>query len=122
MKESGKTRQRALDAKEIRDQQRRHEASGLCVTAFCRREGVAESTFYQRRAQLKQGRRATHRVVGAMTDSKGGACFIDAGPIVMAVPSDSAVRTQREAAGEPAAGIEVRLELGGGLVLYVRKT
>ena len=122
MKVSGTTTHRALDAKEVREQQRRYEASGLCVTAFCRGEGVAESTFYQRRATLKRGKRATHWVVGTMTDSKGGACFIDAGPIVMAVPSDSAVRTPREAAGEPGVGVEVRLELGGGLVLYVRRT
>ena len=122
MRESGKTTHRALDAKEIGDQQRRYEASGLNVTAFCRSEGVPESTFYRRRAQLKRGKRATHRVVGAMTDSKGRVGFIDAGPMVMAVPSDGVVRTQREAAGEQGRGIEVRLELGGGLVLYVRRT
>ena len=122
MKESGKTTHRVLQAKEISDQQRRYEASGLNVTAFCRNEGVAESTFYRRRAQLKQGKGAMHRVVGTMMGGKGGAGFIDAGPMVIAVPGDGVVRAQREAAREQAAGVEVRLELGGGLVLYVRRT
>ena len=55
------TTHRALRAKEFREQQLRYEASGKSVTAFCRGEGVAESTFYQRRAQLKGGKRAAPR-------------------------------------------------------------
>jgi hypothetical protein len=48
--------------------------------------------------------------------------FIDAGPMVIAAPGDHAVRARRETPGEQASGVEVRLELGGGLVLYVRRT
>ena len=48
MKEPRTTKtHRALRAKEFGEQQLRYKASGKSVTAFCRGEGVAESTFYQ---------------------------------------------------------------------------
>ena len=124
MKEPGTTTHCALRAREFREQQLRYEASGKSVTAFCRGEGVAESTFYQRRSRLKGGKRvAPRREPTAAGKERTG--FIDAGPLVIALPGDQAVRAgcaMRETAAEPAAGVEVRLELGGGLVLYVRRT
>lgn len=124
MKEPGTTPHRALRAKKFREQQLRYAASGKSVTAFCRSEGVAESTFYQRRARLKGGKRAAHRS-DPTAAGKSRTGFIDAGPMVIAAPGNRAVReacAQRETPAEPASGVEVRLELGGGLVLYVRRT
>ena len=119
------TTHRALRAKEFREQQQlRYEASGKSVTAFCRGEGVAESTFYQRRARLKGGKCAAPRSDPTVA-GKERTGFIDAGPMVIAVPGHRGLRAgyaMREAPAEPGSGVEVRLELGGGLVLYVRRT
>ena len=87
-------------------------------------EGVAESTFYQRRARLKGGKRAAPRSERTAA-GKERTGFIDAGPMVVAVPGDRGLRARcamREAPAEPGSGVDVRLELGGGLVLYVRRT
>lgn len=124
MKEPRATTLRALRTKEFHEQQQRYEASGKSVTAFCRGEGLAESTFYQRRARLKGAKRVAPRSAPTAV-GKERTGFIDAGPMVIAVPGDQAVRAgcaMREAPAEPASGVEVRLELGGGLVLYVRRT
>ena len=107
--------------KQWREEQQRQEKSGLSVTAFCRREGVAESTFYQRATRLGRGKWGA-RGLGAKPVAQERARFIDAGPLVIAAPEERAVRTQHEATQERAASVEVRLELGGGLVLYVRRT
>ena len=111
--------------KQWREEQQRQEKSGLSVTAFCRREGVAESTFYQRATRLGRGKREA-RGLGikpvAQLVAQERARFIDAGPLVIAAPGERVLGVQREAAQERAGGVEVRLELGGGLVLYVRRT
>ena len=112
---------RELRDKLWRDEQQRQEKSGLSVTAFCRREDVAESTFYQRATRLGSGKRAA-RGAGTKSVAKERGRFIDAGPMVIAAPGERAMCPQREATGEPAASVEVRLELGGGLVWYVRRT
>ena len=95
MKEPRTTTHCALRAREFREQQLRYEASGKSVTAFCRGEGVAESTFYQRRSRLKGGKRVAPRsdptVVG-----KSRTGFIDAGTMVIAVPGDQAVSPRPE--------------------------
>ena len=121
MNEKVATTARELRVKQWRDEQQRQEKSGLSVTAFCRREDVAESTFYQRATRLRSGKREA-RSPGTKLLAKERGRFIDAGPMVVTSQGERVVRTQREATGEPAADVEVRLELGGGLVLYVRRT
>ena len=121
MKEKVAATARALRVKQWRDEQQRQEKSGLSVTAFCRREGLAESTFYQRATRLGSGKREA-RGPETKAVAHERVRFIDAGPMVIAAPGERVVGAQREATGEPVAGIEVRLELGGGLVLYVRRT
>ena len=121
MKEKAATTARALRVKQWRDEQQRQQKSGLSVTAFCRREGVAESTFYQRATRLGSGKREAC-ALGTKPVAKERVRFIDAGPMVIAAPGERVVGAQREATGEPPTGVEVRLALGGGLVLYVRRT
>ena len=121
MKEKVAATARALRVKQWRAEQQRQEKSGLSVTAFCRREGVAESTFYQRATRLGSGKREA-RALGTKPLTQERGRFIDAGPMVIAAPVERVLGVQREAAGEQGRGIEVRLELGGGLVLYVRRT
>jgi hypothetical protein len=116
---------RELRVKQWREEQQDQQKSGLSVAAYCRREGVAESTFYQRATRLGSAKREAHGLGTkpvAQPVAQERARFIDAGPLVIAAPEEHAVRTQREATQEQAAGVEVRLELGGGLVLYVRRT
>ena len=124
---------RELRVKQWREEQQGQQKSGLSVAAYCRREGVAESTFYQRATRLGRGKRGA-RGLGtkpvAQLVAQERARFIDAGPLVIAAPeeptaertAERAMHTQHEATQERAASVEVRLELGGGLVLYVRRT
>ncbi|MFM9886538.1 MAG: IS66 family insertion sequence element accessory protein TnpA [Burkholderiales bacterium] len=88
------------------------EASGLSMPAFCQREGIAESTFYAWRARLRGGRR---RVKAAVPGATRG--FVPLGVIgasgVPALASPTATDT--------ASCLEIKLDLGGGVVLHLRR-
>jgi transposase-like protein len=90
--------------KEVEWRQRlaRFAANNQQIKLFCQAESVSEATFYRWRKQL------------AETGGAAAAGFIDVGvmPPAPAVPS----MTQRESAG---ATLEVRLDLGHGLVLQI---
>ena len=90
--------------KEIEWRQRlaRFAASGQRVTSFCQAESVSAATFYHWRKQL----------TGTAGASQAGS-FIDAG--VMPAASE-AQPTQTASAG---AALEVRLDLGHGVVLHI---
>ena len=96
------------------EQQRRFERSGKTATAFCQDEGVALSTFYQRRARMKK-QEQTHETGAA----KRTAAFIDAGALVVA-PAAGAMMCSHSAR-ESDARVEVRIDLGGGVVLHVSR-
>lgn len=98
----------------FQEQQRRFERSGKTATAFCKDEGVALSTFCQRRARLKKQGQTNEAGVAKRT-----ATFIDAGALVAA----PAVRAMMEshAARESDARVEVRIDLGAGVVLHVSR-
>jgi hypothetical protein len=104
------------DDDRLSDQQRRFEASGQSVAAFCRAEGIPVSTFYQRRARLKkQGRqRRNGNSAGATMAS-----FIDAGALVVSAPARPAALPLQ--ATELRDGVEVRIDLGGGVVVRVAR-
>lgn len=91
--------------KEVEWRQRlaRFAANGQQIKLFCQAESVSEATFYRWRKQLAE-------TAGATAD----AGFIDVGvmPPASAVPS----MTQCESAG---AALEIRLDLGHGLVLQI---
>jgi hypothetical protein len=98
----------------FQEQQRRFERSGKTATAFCKDEGVALSTFYQRRARVKkQGQRREGGV------AKRTATFIDAGALVVAPAVRAMMGSQ--SARESDARVEVRIDLGGGVVLHVSR-
>ena len=78
----------------------RHAASGLSVEAFCRREGISKASFYRWRSLLDGWGKQD---VPAGRRSTGG--FIDAGSLG-SVP-----------AGAPK--LDLKLDLGGGLVLHL---
>lgn len=97
------------------DEQRRFEASGLTVVAFCRDQGIPVSTFYQRRARLKrQG--VDHRPKPRAPATR----FIDAGPVIVAAPAH---RTRdSDSATEIPDGIEIRIDLGRGMMVRITRT
>lgn len=78
----------------------RQAASGLSVAAFCKREGIAAQSFYGWRTRL--GKRDQPAPVAA-----GAAPFIDLGEL--------------GEAGAVVAGIDIRLDLGNGMVLTIAR-
>ncbi|MEO8599917.1 MAG: transposase [bacterium] len=93
----------------------RQAASGRSVVAFCRDENVAESTLYYWRKRLGAA-------VAARPAQKSTAVaipFLDLGPIKAVKPAESAGIERLPY--ESAAGIELRLELGGGVVLHIAR-
>ncbi len=81
----------------------RQTGSGLSVQAFCRQERLNTWTFYGWRSRLR-GRtaRAETAAVGGSADTKPKAGFIDLGAL-----------------GSSSSRCEIRLDLGGGVVLQV---
>jgi hypothetical protein len=80
----------------------RFAESGLTAAAFCRREAIGAASFYQWRSRLG--------VVGAVqarAESAMAADFVDIG----------ALRTTEAAT----VAFELRLDLGGGLTLQLRR-
>ena len=98
MAESGRQRRNAQRWGELVKQQR---ASGLSVPAFCRREGINAWTLYGWRSRLRS--RQPRRPEGRPAPAKEGSSFIDLGAL-------SAPATERW---------EIRLDLGGGIVLHL---
>lgn len=83
----------------------RFAASGLSAAAFCRREAISAASFYQWRARLGVPRPpmpASHAHPATAAD------FIDLGTL--------------RGRGDPLlAAFELRLELGAGLILQLRR-
>ena len=100
---NGITEKQSRKDVEWRQRLARFAASGQQVKSFCKAESVSEAVFYRWRKHLS--------AVGGVGFA---ASFIDVGemPPAPAVPP----MTQRESAG---AMLEVRLDLGHGLVLQI---
>lgn len=79
----------------------RQEASGLSVAAFCRRERINVWTLYGWRSRLRDAQQKAVSEPPAPEASRG---FIDLGALQ----------------GNDA-GWEIRLELGGGVILHLRR-
>ncbi len=94
----------------------RHAASGRSVVAFCRDENLAEATLYYWRKRLGAAvaARPAHKSTAVATS------FLDLGPIKTAHAMLSPSRAY-DTSNPSAAGIELRLELGGGVVLHIAR-
>ena len=103
-------RRRRLNERAWRAVFDRYDAGGLTVEAFCEREGLSRSSFNRWRSRLQQ---PPVKVRSPMTSKAGTtpiaapAAFLDLGPLATAAPT---------AAPMPS-GVELRLDLGGGLSL-----
>lgn len=84
---------------------RQQAGSSLSAAAFCREQGISENSFYWWKARLGQ-RKEKRADIGAANAATG---FIDLGAV-------------RSASGKVCdGGVEIRLELPGGVVLTIVK-
>jgi len=90
----------------------RQEASGKTIAVFCLEEGVGKSTFSNWRRRV----RAAEVAVAAQKPSAVAAAFLDLGGL-KAMGSHGGDRVPYESAG----AFEVRLELGGGVVVHISR-
>ncbi len=100
---------------DLHDQQKRFEASGRTAVLFCREEGIPVSTFYQRRAHWKRAREGRTAIM------QRKAPFIDAGTAVLGAPvvtSKMPDHPERHSADWK----EVRIDLGGGVVVHITRS
>jgi putative transposase len=79
-----------------------YAGSGLTMPAYCSREGISEASFYRWRRVL--GGRGQHTAVPAVTPVIMPNDFVDLGTLA-----------------QPSARLELRLDLGGGLVLQIAR-
>ena len=102
-----------------RDRLARFAAAKLTVEAFCQREAVSVASFYLWRTRLRnsQGNALTapRAVLGAAASP-----FIDLGSMSRRAISTTASIDTHHAHPEPAA-INIRLDLGGGMVLHLAR-
>ena len=95
---------------EWRERLARHAASGQTVVVFCKSESITEGQFYRWRARL---RGETVRIRNAAP-----APFIDLGAVNAVNVSGAASRADQPSVAKPDS-IEVRLDLGHGLMLHI---
>jgi len=95
-------RQQRRSAEEWRGIFERRAASGLSIATFCQREGIAHSSYARWQTQLAHAARDAGTAL-----SPTGVGFVDAGVLA------------QHATGDMAKRINLRLELGHGIVLHV---
>ena len=107
---SGARRISGDKAQQWRERLASQARSGLTVRAYCRRERLSEWSFYQWRIRLRGAarRRAAPPAAQVCAPQQRAASFIDLGTL--------ASRGERS---DASGGGEIRLELGGGIVLHI---
>lgn len=80
----------------------RFAKSGLAVEAFCRRESISTSSFYRWRSLLSDSSMREVATLSPMSTPGGGSGFVELGTLQ---------------AGHVA--LELRLDLGGGVLLHL---
>src|SRR5947209_10149376 len=104
---------------EWRDRLVREVSSGKNIAAFCRSEGVTESAFYGWRSRLGL-KHANHEEQDAAI--KMPLPFIDIGPVKrVAKSNDSSTVDKNDLNTEQLSSLELRLELGNGVVLQITR-
>ena len=93
------SKRKRLDCEGWRVLVARQAASGLSVAAFCTREGLSAASFYQWRTRLRGAAGAAARKVAGEPPAHA---FVDLGPLTMG-----------------AGRVELRIDLGGGVVLQL---
>jgi putative transposase len=97
---------RHLDAQSWREVFRRFEGSGESVVGFCKREGLNTSSFHRWRQRLA--------TTTAASTSQGGR-----EPVRQSAAANFIEMGSMSSQTERASRLEIRLELGGGVVLHL---
>lgn len=92
----------------------RHAASGQSIAAFCRAERISAANFYAWRARLASD---VHDR-GARPITQLG--FIDIGAVNGVVESE-ATESPTALASPATSGVDIRIDLGGGIVLTITR-
>jgi len=98
------SKQRRLNERAWRELFRRFDGAGLTVEAFCQREGLSRSSFNRWRSRLPMQPSGVATAMHGPDDQKIAPSFVDLG--LLGAASTAAP-----------AGLELRLDLGGGLSL-----
>jgi hypothetical protein len=109
--ERGVKRRRHLGEQGWRERFERFEGAGLSVEAFCRREGLCRSSFNRWRVRLRPG---AVPAASARQVAKHGVspAFVDLGMLGAAAGATTV---------GSASGLELRIELGGGVTLTLSR-
>ena len=99
-------KRRRLGAEAWRTLVGRYGTSGLTVAAFCRRESVSAACFYRWRGQLSVAATDATALPVARAIAQGKTEFVDLGAL---------------GTTEPSSRFELRLDLGGGVMLQLRR-
>ena len=97
----------------------RFAASKLTVEAFCRRESVPVGTFYGWQARLR-ARDADAGTAPRTTLALSPSPFLDLGP-VNSLTSRAASPSRDHAPYHARTNLDIRLDLGGGVVLHIAR-
>lgn len=97
----------------------RFAASKLTVEAFCRREAVPVGTFYGWQARLR-ARSADGGVVPQTALALSPSPFVDLGP-VNSLASSAASTGLDHVPHHAHTSLDIRLDLGGGVVLHIAR-
>ena len=110
MSKRGPTKPRARQQAVWHERVRRQAQSGQSIAEFCRREGITAASFY-----MWRGRHRSRAVaaVGKPAASQLPASFIDVGTMVKRQGAADAIP------GTAVGRIELRIDLGGGMVLQL---
>lgn len=99
------TRRQRRDASAWRSVVSRFSESGLSVSQFCEQEGIGAASFYHWRSRLSSPRTARKsRTRAAAIAATPRSDFLDLGTL-----------------GRSSSRMEVRLELGGGIVVHLTR-
>lgn len=104
-------RRRSLSVQEWSRVMRRFATSGITVSAFCRREGLNEGSFYRWRPRVRAASMNRNLAVQESLElpPPQPSSFVDLGAL-------------HDASASPIAGggtLDLRLDLGGGLSLHL---
>jgi hypothetical protein len=105
----------------------RLKISGLSVRAFCAREGLSVSGLYRWKANAASNQREQAAASSADALPPGqrangsGSGFVDLGPLHLAAPSPSPSSAATAGMAPALLALNLRIDLGGGLVLRLER-
>ncbi len=98
------------------EEQQQFVSSGLSAREFCKLHQLSTSTFYKRRERLAELDPRPVTTIG-----QPAAAFIDAGSIQSFAIADETSKTNEHTDPVAPTSVEMRLDLGAGVVLTIKR-